>query len=50
MTLPAGTHTIVFEFYENGGFNSWYSSGGTDLSHTSSQPGSSSSPALSWWA
>jgi hypothetical protein len=23
VTLPAGTHTIVFEFYENGGFNSW---------------------------
>jgi hypothetical protein len=23
MSLPAGTHTIVFEFYENGGQNSW---------------------------
>ena len=23
VTLPAGTHTIVFEFYENGGFNTW---------------------------
>jgi hypothetical protein len=23
VTLPAGTHTIVFEYYENGGNNTW---------------------------
>ena len=23
VTLPAGTHTLTFEFYENGGQNTW---------------------------